>query len=144
MTIKIRIEVGGIKVDYEGPEDFLDSKLPKLITDVTTLAEQVPAESAGDDSNGNTESGTSSTLASFLREKKADSQPKRFLATAQWLHQKGSERIKTGDVTQALRENSQRRLSNASECLNRNISKGLCERDGKEFFVTDEGRNSLG
>ena len=35
MTIKIRIKAGSIKVAYEGPEEFLDSKLPKLISEVT-------------------------------------------------------------------------------------------------------------
>ena len=36
-----------MKVAYEGPEEFLDSKLPKLITDVTTLAKQVPVATWG-------------------------------------------------------------------------------------------------
>ena len=144
MTTKVRIKVGSIEVDYEGSEDFLDSKLPKLISEVTTLAEQVPAESDDSDSNSNTKSGTPSTLASFLKEKNADNQARRFLATAQWLHLKGSKRIKTSDVTKALRDSNQKKLGNAYECLNQNISKGFCERDGKEFFVTDEGRNSLG
>lgn len=146
MTIKIRIKTGSIKVDYEGPEDFLDSKLPKLVSEVTTLAEQIPAGSDNSNSNEDTESRTPAPLASFLKEKKAasQSQTRRFLATAQWLHQKGRKRIKTQDVTKALRESNQKRVSNASECLNRNISKGFCERDGKEFFVTEEGRNSLG
>lgn len=143
MTTKVRIKVGSIEVDYEGSEDFLDSKLPKLISDVTTLAEKVPAESEGSDSNENTESGTPSTLASFLKEKRADSQARRFLATAQWLHLKGPKRIKTSDVTKALRDSNQKRLGNASECLNQNVSKGFCEKEGKEFFVTDEGRNSI-
>lgn len=38
MTTKIRIKVGGIEVDYEGSEDFLDEKLHKLICDVSALA----------------------------------------------------------------------------------------------------------
>lgn len=150
MTTKVRIKVGSIEVDYEGSEDFLDSKLPKLITEVATLAEQVPAESDDSDSNGNngnngnTESGTASTLASFLKEKKANSQIERFLATAQWLHLRGSQRLKTSDVTKALRDSNQKKLSNPSDSLYQNVSKGFCEKEGKEFFVTPEGRNSLG
>ena len=37
MTTKVRIKVGSIEVDYEGSEDFLSLKLPKLISDVTLL-----------------------------------------------------------------------------------------------------------
>ena len=146
MTIKVRFKVGNIEVDYEGSEDFLESKLPKLISDVTTLAEQVPAESDDSDSNGNTESGTPITLASFLKEKKVDSQNRRFLATAQWIHlKKGMDHIKTVDVTKALRDNQQTKIGNPSDCLNRNVSKGYCEKvNNNGFFVTDEGRNSLG
>ena len=145
MTTKVRIKVGSIEVDYEGSEDFLESKLPKLISDVTTLAEQVPAESDDSDSNGNTKSGTPSTLASFLKEKNADNQARRFLATAQWIHLKTDmDHIKTGDITKALRDNKQTKIGNPSDCLSRNVSKGYCEKVGDRFFVTDEGRNSLG
>ena len=144
MTTKVRIKVGGIEIDYEGPEAFLESKLHKLISEVSTLAKQAPAERDGTDSNGNTERGTSITLASFLKEKKAASQVERFLATAQWLHEKGSKRIKTSDVAKALQDSNQKRLGNPSENLNQNVSKGYCEKVGKEFYVTDEGLNSLG
>ena len=144
MTTKISIKVGGIEVDYEGSEAFLNQKLYKLISELSTLAKQVsvPRDSSG--SSGNTTSGTSTSLVSFLREKKVDSQPQRFLATAQWLHERESERIKTGDVTQALQDHKQKKLGNASDCLRQNLSKGYCEKVGKEFYVTDEGRNSLG
>ena len=144
MTTKIRIKVGNIEVDYEGSEDYLESKLYNLLSDVSTLAKQVPSENDGSDSKGNMDNVTSSTLVSFLKEKKADSQNQRFLATAEWLHQKGLKRIKTSDVTKALRDSNQKRLGNPSDTLNQNVSKGFCEREGKEFFVTPEGRNSLG
>ena len=143
MTTKIRIKVGGIEVDYEGSEAFLNQKLHKLISDVSTLAKKTPIERNESDSSGNTGSGTSITLVSFLKDKKIDNQTQRFLATAQWLHQKGLERIKTSDVTKALQDHKQRKLGNSSECLSQNVSKGYCEKVGKEFYVTDEGRNSL-
>ena len=144
MTTKICIKVGGVEVDYEGPEAFLDSKLHKLISEVAALAKQSPAKRDDGPSSGNTGREISSTLVSFLKEKKVSNQTQRFLATAEWLHQKGSERIKTSDVTNALRDSNQRRLSNASESLNQNVSKGFCEKVGKEFFVTSEGKDSLG
>ncbi len=144
MTTKIRIKVGGIEVDYEGTEAFLDKKLHKLISDVSSLAKDAPIESGGSDSSGNTKSGISSNLASFLKEKKPNTEIDRFLATVQWLHEKGSEYIKTSDVTKALRDSKQTKLSNASACLNKNVTKGYCEKKGKEFFVTNQGRDSLG
>ena len=143
MTTKIRIKIDGVEVDYEGPEAFLDKKLCKLISDVSTLAKQAPVGSGASNLRENTERRTSSTLASFLKEKKANSHNDRFLATAQWLHEKGLELIKTNDVTKALQDSKQKKLSNASECLNRNVHKGYCEKMGKGFFVTDEGREAL-
>ena len=144
---KIRMKIGGIEIDYEGPEGFLDEKLPKLLNEVSALAKKVPIENGAGDEGRNQKSGAPSALPlpSFLKEKTAKSQNMRFLATAEWLHGKGAERIKTSDVTKALRDSQQKRLGNASECLSRNVSKGYCEKtSGGEFFVTDEGRQELG
>lgn len=143
---KIHMKIGGVEIDYEGREGFLDEKLPKLLNAVSALAKKVPIENGASDEGRNQKSGTPSALSlpSFLKEKSVKSQNMRFLATAEWLHQKGAERIKTGDVTKALRDSKQKRLGNASECLNMNVSKGHCEKtSGGEFFVTDEGRQEL-
>ena len=144
MTIKIRIKIGGVEVDYEGAEGFLDKKLPKLIGDVSALAKEAPTESGGSDKSRNQKVGTSGTLASFLRQKNPKSQQTRFLATAEWLHQKEQvKNMETNNVTKALKENQQKRLSNPSDCLNRNVKDGYCEKDGKGFYVTEEGREAL-
>lgn len=84
-------------------------------------------------------------LPSFLREKNADkSQPIKFLSTAVWIHDsKSQRRIKTNDVTIALRNASQKKLANPSECLSKNVKKGFIEKEGRDFYVTDEGRRSL-
>jgi len=65
------------------------------------------------------------------------------LATAEWLHRKGHKNITTRDVAKALQDNHQKRLGNPADCLNKNVSKGHCEKIGKEFFVTDDGRETL-
>ena len=143
---KIRMKIGGVEIAYEGPEGFLDEKLPKLLNEVSVLAEKVLIENSASDEGRSQKSGTPSTLPlpSFLKEKSANNQTMRFLATAQWLHEKGTESIKTNDVTKALRDSKQKRLGNASECLNINVSKGFCEKtSGGGFFVTDEGRQAL-
>jgi len=51
--------------------------------------------------------------------------------------------LTTGDVSKALKDSNQSRLGNPSQCLNDNVSKGYCEKDGKQFFVTQEGKVSL-
>ena len=91
MTIKIRIKIGGVEVDYEGAEGFLDKKLPKLIGDVSALSKEaptVPTENGNTNKSSKNRSGISSALASFLREKNIDTHNKRFLATALWLYEK--------------------------------------------------------
>ncbi len=86
------------------------------------------------------------TLATFLKQTKSkSSQVKRFLATAEWLHRSGKEALTTRDVSSALDKNRQNKLSNPADCLNKNVTKGFCEkRTGGQFYVTDEGRKSLG
>ncbi len=87
----------------------------------------------------------SKSLATYLAEKQAMSnQTLRFLATADWLRQKGVTPLSTSAVAQALKSNNQSRLSNPSDCLNKNAGKGLVEKDGKTFFITPEGLASLG
>jgi len=84
------------------------------------------------------------TLASFLKDKNATSkQVLKFLATAVWLESKGKNRMTTADVTQALRDSNQSKLNNAADCLAQNVKKGLCEKEGNQFFVTSEGKDSL-
>jgi hypothetical protein len=51
--------------------------------------------------------------------------------------------MKTGDVTKALKGAHQSRIGNPADCLNQNVQKGYCEKDGGEFFVTDDGKQSL-
>lgn len=98
---------------------------------------------AGSKSGGN----FSKSLASYLTEKQATSnQNRRFLATADWMRQKGATELSSGAVAKALQSNHQKRLGNPSECLNQNAAKGFVEKDTKKktFFITAEGLDSLG
>jgi hypothetical protein len=85
------------------------------------------------------------TLASFFKSTNSTTvQVRKFLATAVWLHDtQQKKRLVTTDVSKALKDSNQSRLGNPSEMLNQNITKGFCDRDGKSFFVTDEGRAEL-
>jgi len=85
------------------------------------------------------------SLAAFLKEKNATSnQRQKFLATSVWLHDhRNLKRVTTGEVSKVLKENSQTSLRNASQSLNDNVKQGFAEKDGKSFYITDEGRAEL-
>src|SRR5712692_5980026 len=106
---KIRIRVGEVEVEYEGAEAFLGKKLPDLIKQLSGLTEPVQGSKSSSGGGGAGKSGRGGdpgTLASFLRAKNVgNSGVKRFLATAEWLHLRGAKQLKTGEVTQALRDN---------------------------------------
>ena len=102
-------------------------------------------EGQGEGQGGNAPKVKAGILATFLKKaNNTDSQVGKFLATAEWLHLKGNEALKTVDVTEALKKNRQNKLVNPAERLNQNIKKGFCVKTGKEFYVTDEGRRELG
>lgn len=125
----------------------------KVVTAVMTLFGETAPAGVGSASGGaGTNNGHSATagkflksLATYLSEKQATSnQTLRFLATADWLRQKGQTQLTTTLVAEALKNNQQSRLSNPSDCLNKNAAKGLVEKDGRTFFLTPEGLASLG
>jgi hypothetical protein len=150
---RIEFTIGAISFTGEGDKDWVAAQLDKFLEKVPELTKLAPKKQAAEmtpsDSNQATQaqqddSIAQQTLPGFLQERGAmKPQIRKFLATAVWLTAKGKDRLTTGDVTQALRESKQSRLSNASDCLNKNVAKGLCEKDGKEFFVTQEGKDSL-
>jgi hypothetical protein len=84
-------------------------------------------------------------LASFIKAAKGETkQVQRFLATAGWLFRRGETKLTTSAVSSALSENHQKRLGNPADCLNQNVSKGYCEKQGDGFFITPEGWRALG
>lgn len=147
---KIEIKVGAFSFTGEGTEKWLSSELDKLLAKIPELVELAPLESASPDAGAEVKTKKNSkvgTLPNFLKDKSAtDNQVKRFLATAVWLHDTtGKDRLTTTDVKNALRNASQPKLTNPADCLNSNVGKGHCEKDGDSgFFVTDPGRTSLG
>ncbi len=148
---KIEIKVGAFSFSGEGTEKWLSGELEKLLVKMPQLITITPAEEA-DDASGNGgqpkpgKKGKVGTLAGFLKEKNAtSSQVKKFLATAVWLHDStGQDRITTAEVRSALKNANQVKLGNPADCLNQNVGKGHCEKDGTSFFVTEPGRTFLG
>lgn len=146
MSTKIKIKVGEVEIEYEGPEAFLLKSLPGLIARLSGISDETPKDGALGKlkKEPKTKIEKGGTLPEFIRAKKAaDNQSKKFLATAVWLHDRGAERVSTADVRKALKDSHQSKLGNPAQCLNNNVTSGYAEKDGKAFFVTDTGRSSL-
>jgi hypothetical protein len=151
-TAKIEFTLGTITFSGEGEETWVSDQLDKLLQkapDLIKIALEAqpighPTAIASSQVRASSDDAISSqTLPNFLRAKDARSQVRKFLATAIWLHAKGNPRLSTTDVNKALRDFNQSRLTNASDCLNSNVGQGYIEKEGRQFFVTDEGRRSL-
>ena len=146
---KIEVKVGAVSFTGEGTESWLSAELDKFIKHLPDLVMVAPlSPPPGDDADDPGKEGTSgkkSTLAAFLTAKNAKSnQTRKFLATALWLHDSGKKRLSTSDVSKALSDYSQGSLTNPSQCLVNNVTQGFCDKDGRQFYVTDEGRTEIG
>ncbi|WP_299049191.1 hypothetical protein [uncultured Tateyamaria sp.] len=147
---KIEVSIGRMKFAGEGTQDWLSDQLEKILNTLEkqpAFADEVAEETSSAVQQVGNQAGKQAvgSLANYLKSKNAASvQTKKFLATAGWLMKKGKTLVSTSDVTKALRENHQTKLGNPSESLNQNVSKGFCEKSGKEFFLTPEGWEELG
>jgi hypothetical protein len=142
---KIEFKVGTICFSGEGSEQWLSAELGKALDRIPELSKIAPNPTAETGSAPPTAQKLGGTLVTFLREKgAATNQVRKFLATAAWIHEHDNKpRLTTKDVTSALSESSQGRLTNPSDCLNQNVAKGFCEKENKQFYVTEEGRAKL-
>lgn len=143
---KIRLDLGDIRFSGEGNQDWLEEQLDKFIDAVNSGKIRAPStpSSMSQDTLERSETSSVGTLATYLKDKNADTvQNHRFLATAAWLKHRGERSLTTGSVAKALRENQQKRLGNPSDCLRQNIARGFCEKDGNGFFITPEGWQHL-
>jgi hypothetical protein len=151
-SAKIDFKLGSLSFAGEGDENWLAKQLDKILESARTLAPVVQknVHETGDDQTGDgdgplkgTTPGKIGTLAAFLKTKNATKPGQKFLATAEWSHLKGKPTLAAADVVKALRDNHQSRLSNPAVFLSQNIARGYCDKNGDQFFVTDEGRASL-
>ena len=141
---KLEFSLGGLSFAGEGEQEWLSKQLDKLLEKASQLSKSTPPGEIGKERNGEHSKRFTKTLASYIKEKGGDKvQVDRFLATADWLRQRG-EKLETSAVTKALSDNHQKRLGNPADCLNKNIAKGFCEKQGDGFFITPDGLAHLG
>lgn len=147
---KVVIRVGEFEFSGEGDQVWVAEQLDKILSKMDTLIKLAPPPVAPDAQGlhkapmGADAEIAKKTLPTFLSEKGASkNQMKKFLATSVWLEAKGKIRLNTGDIAKALKDANQNKLSNPSDCLNKNVAKGYCEKDKYEFFVTEDGKKSL-
>ena len=146
---KIEIKVGAVSFSGEGDGKWLSEQLDKVLQKIPELAKVAPAPTetnSRDSASGPSPTKLKGTLASFLSSKSAkDKKTRKFLATALWLQDaEGKKRLATSDVTKALSQHSQGSVGNAAQCLVQNVRQGFIAKDGRQFYVTDEGRTELG
>lgn len=149
-NVKIEIKFGELSFTGEGEAEWIEKQLDKILERLEILshlhkktehkgpieASHVPME---EDSKI-----AGLALPAFLKEKAATTvQVKKFLATAIWLEARGNRNLRTADVTEALQKSQIGKINNPADCLNKNVRKGFCEKNGDEFFVTQEGKDSL-
>jgi phage-related protein len=147
---KIEIKVGAVSFSGEGDGKWLSEQLDKVIEKLPQLANVAPVEPessgrTGGDAHAHQGKKNVGTLASFLTAKNAKTnKTRKFLATAVWLHDvTGANRLATGDVKKALGQHNQGAVGNASQCLVQNNKQGFTAKDGKQFYVTPEGRAEI-
>jgi hypothetical protein len=144
---KIEFKFGTIYFVGEGDKEWVTKQLDKVIEHLPSLAKLAPPEADLESDSKDKAASHRSTvkaLGVFLKEKSVSSnQTKKFLATSIWLHEKGQKRLTTAEVSKALNDNQQGKLSNPAQCLNTNVSQGYCTKDGKAFYVTPEGYKNV-
>lgn len=146
---KIHFKLGLIEFSAEGEKAWVNEQIDKLLEKAPALIKMAPplVNKSRDQTHspmGADPDIAEQSLAKFLKDKKATSnQVEKFLATAVWLEAKGKDRLSTNEITKALSSNNQGGLTNPSTCLNKNVGKGFCEKDGRAFFVTEEGKTHL-
>jgi hypothetical protein len=144
---KIDVRVGEVSFSGEGEGKWVAEQFDKMLKHLPDLVAVAPVQAeAGAPSSAPGAGKAKATLASFLASTNSKTnQVRRFLATALWLQNSGKTHLTTAEVSKALSDNHQNRLTNPSQCLAENVKQGFCEKSGKkEFYVTDEGRDEIG
>jgi len=149
---KINVTIGAVSFAGEGESAWLAEQLEKVLKAAPTIATGQTSSGALPGPASVSVNSTASvggqavgTLLSHIKVKGGETnQVKRFLATADWLRLRGETQLTTGKVSKALADHHQKRLGNPADCLNQNVAKGHCEKNGEGFYITPDGLATLG
>ena len=139
--------IGNVSFAGEGQQDWLAEQMGFVLEVARARQQAQPSGSEAERQCApDPEAGSfTDTLATHLKRMNADeSQKRKFLIVADWLRLRDISDLRTNAVTKSLRENQQKRLTNASDSLNKNVMSGYCEKKGDGFFITSEGLRFLG
>lgn len=154
----IEVKFGEFSFSGSGDQQWLSGELDKILSKASDIiklnrdiSETQPKAINQNAPTGSNEGGQVSSdlankaLAKFLSDTNATKvQNDKFLATAIWLDARGKKRMTTSDVSSALKDAQQTKINKPSQCFSQNISKGYCEKDGSQFFVTEDGKKAIG
>ena len=146
--MEIKVSCGGFELEYRGDEQFAKESLCSLVAEIKNVI-LTGEESQNSDATQDGESNGKMKLPTFMENLEKQSERnsleyRKFLVTSAWLQLNGKDRIKTSDVSAALRNSKINRLSNPSDCLATNIRYGHCERvEDNGFIVTRTGLQDL-
>ena len=146
---KIELTLGAMSFSGEAEQEWLGQQLDKILEAAPRLAKietpEAPVATDSSDSGADAgEGGFTESLASYIKANGGEStQVMRFLTTANWLRRRSDTNLTTAGVSKALQDNHQKRLSNPADCLNKNVTKGYCEKKGDGFFITPDGLRAL-
>jgi hypothetical protein len=143
---KIEVTLGAVSFSGEGDQAWLAEQLDKVLKAAAHAPKAASAKPPSDAPSSPPMTGEFTTsLSSYIKEKGGESnQVDRFLITADWLRRRGATSLATAIVSKALTDNQQKRLANPADCLNKNVSKGFCEKADGGFYITPEGLKKLG
>ncbi len=146
MDTTLKFECDSFSIEFSGSEEFLESRLPAIVHELTSLSQ--PSGAAGPlEGNDEQPSANVPGLSAVLNGLSEGTQVNKFLAAAAWLQaSRQTEQMRTGDVSRAMRKQRQIPPKNCSDCLNKNVQKGFCEilsRKPIRFQVTAEGMEKV-
>jgi|MTBAKMStandDraft_1061839.scaffolds.fasta_scaffold02065_7 hypothetical protein len=164
---KIELTLGSFRFSCEGEKEWVEVQLGRILDRapsllslgsevVTTSAGGEVEEVAAEEARPVARRGrkprevkakkavSNDPLVDYLKEKKADNnQVRKFLATAVYLHSQGAQKFSTPMISKKLKAAGIPKLSNASDCLNKNVKKGFSIKEDKEFVLTNEGIQAI-
>ena len=140
---KATLIFGAISFCGEGEQTWLGAQISKLVAAALSDRSLTVISRGGITGTGGQARTSSLSFSTYLKIGGNSSQVQRFLLTAAWLSARGATHLTARGVSRALKVNHQAQLSNAADCLNKNVAKGFCKKEGAGFVITLAGWDTV-